>query len=259
MVSPPTRPSHQGQPPKVLGATPQTGPKPFSRRPDRAHDRSMTNLASILSRSAAADPTKTAIVAGDTELDYATLDLLARMFAGALRDLGVAPGEHVALVLPNVPQFSVAFFGCHYAGNPVVPLNVLLTEEELAYHLADAEAVAVVAWDLFVHTAQTAAARTPSVRRVLVAKADLADLSAPAGVDNLTAVVMTAHPVAGAHPTAADDTAVVLYTSGTTGRAKGAELTTPTCWPMPGCPSSSWASTPAPSPSSPSRCFTPSG
>ncbi len=183
------------------------------------------NLASILSRSAAAEPTKTAIVAGDTELDYATLHLLARMFAGALRDMGVAPGEHVALVLPNVPQFSVAFFGCHYAGNPVVPLNVLLTEDELAYHLADSEAVAVVAWDLFLPTAQAASARTPSVRRVLVAKADLADLSAPAGVDNLTAVVMTAQPVVDAHPTAATDTAVVLYTSGTTGRAKGAELT----------------------------------
>jgi long-chain acyl-CoA synthetase len=185
----------------------------------------MTNLASILSRSAAATPAKTAIVAGDTELDYATLDLLARRFAGALRDLGVGPGEHVALVLPNVPQFSVAFFGCHYAGNPVVPLNVLLTEDELAYHLADSEAVAVVAWDLFLPTAQAAAARTPSVRRLLVAKADLADLSAPAGVDNLTAAVLTAQPVDEAHPTAAGDTAVVLYTSGTTGRAKGAELT----------------------------------
>ncbi len=184
-----------------------------------------TNLASILSRSAAADPTRTAIVAGDTALDYATLDLFARMFAGALRDLGVAPGEHVALVLPNVPQFSVTFFGCHYAGNPVVPLNVLLTEDELAYHLADSEAVAVVAWDHFLPTAQAAAARTSSVRRVLVAKADLGDLSAPAGVDNLTAVVMTATALDSARATAPDDTAVVLYTSGTTGRAKGAELT----------------------------------
>ncbi len=184
-----------------------------------------SNLSSILSRSAADFPTKVAIVAGDQELDYATLDTFARMFAGALTDLGVAPGEHVALVLPNVPQFSVAYFGCHYAGNPVVPLNVQLTADELAYHLADSEAVAVVTWDLFLPTVSEAAARTPGVRRILVAKADLSDLSAPEDVTNLTAAVATATPVEQAQPTTARDTAVVLYTSGTTGRAKGAELT----------------------------------
>jgi long-chain acyl-CoA synthetase len=170
--------------------------------------RSTANLSSILTTSAAAFPAKTAIVAGDTEIDYATLDTLARMFAGALRDLGVRPGEHVALVLPNVPQFTIAYFGCHYAGNPVVPLNVMLTAEELAYHLADSEAVAVVVWDAFAPAVHQAAAGIPTVRHILSP-----DLAA------------TARPVAEAHPTTPDDTAVVLYTSGTTGRAKGAELT----------------------------------
>jgi long-chain acyl-CoA synthetase len=191
----------------------------------------MTNLSSILSQSAATFPTKTAVVAGDTEVDYATLDLFARMFAGALRDLGVGPGEHVALVLPNVPQFSVAYFGCHYAGNPVVPLNVLLTAGELAYHLDDSQATTVVTWDLFLPTVLDAAAtlgRPPGAttdRTVIVAKADLADLSAPQGTHNLTALIAAAAPIAAAHPTTGDDTAVILYTSGTTGRAKGAELT----------------------------------
>ena len=181
----------------------------------------MTNLSSILSRSTATHPTKTAIVAGDTEVDYATVDVFARMFAGALRQLGVRPGEHVALVLPNVPQFTVAYFGCHYAGNPVVPLNVLLTAEELAYHLEDSQATTVVTWDLFLPAVQQAAGN----RTVIVAKADLADLSAPAGTHNLTALIAGATPVEAPHPTTAGDTAVILYTSGTTGRAKGAELT----------------------------------
>jgi len=166
------------------------------------------NLASILTNSAAATPTKTAVIAGDTELDYATLDTLSRMFAGALRDLGVQPGEHVALVLPNVPQFTVAYFGCHYAGNPVVPLNVMLTAEELAYHLTDSEAVAVVVWDSFRPVVEAAAAGIPTVRHIL--SPDIA---------------RTGRPLAETHPTTEDDTAVVLYTSGTTGRAKGAELT----------------------------------
>ncbi|MGH9226448.1 MAG: long-chain-fatty-acid--CoA ligase [Acidimicrobiales bacterium] len=183
------------------------------------------NLACLLARSAADRPTHTAIVAGDHEFDYATIDLFARMFAGALRNLGVEPGQHVALVLPNAPQFTVAYFGCHYAGNPVVPLNVLLTAEELAYHLADSEAVAVVTWDLFLPAVEEAAAAVDNVRHVVVAKADLNDLSAPDGVHSLTALVAAAAPVAEPHATAADDTAVVLYTSGTTGRPKGAELT----------------------------------
>ena len=201
----------------------------------------MTNLSSILSQSAATHPTRTAIVAGDTEVDYATLDLFARMFAGALRDLGVRPGEHVALVLPNVPQFTVAYFGCQYAGNPVVPLNVLLTAEELAYHLDDSQATTVVTWDLFLPNVVQAVAtlsrppgaaatlsRPPGAaadRTVIVAKADLGDLSAPEGIHNLTALIAGAVPVTAARPTTDDDTAVILYTSGTTGRAKGAELT----------------------------------
>ena len=236
MVAPGAYPTDQGQPPKASGATPQTAPKPFTRRQRRrtighmtttlnGGSQPTTNVSSILSRSAADLPTKVAIIAGDQELDYASLDTFARMFAGALGDLGVAPGEHVALVLPNVPQFSVAYFGCHYAGNPVVPLNVQLTADELAYHLADSESVAVVTWDLFLPAVSEAAARTAGVRHILVAKADLADLSAPEGVVNLTAAVATATPVEHAHPTTAGDTAVVLYTSGTTGRAKGAELT----------------------------------
>ena len=189
------------------------------------NDTTSRNLASILARSAAARPSHAAVIAGEHTFDYATVDLFARMFAGALRNLDIKPGEHVALVLPNVPQFTVAYFGCHYAGNPVVPLNVLLTADELAYHLENAEAAAVVTWDLFLPQVQEAAARTPNVRHVVVAKADLGDLTAPEGVHNLTAVVAGATAVDEPHPTSAHDTAVVLYTSGTTGRPKGAELT----------------------------------
>jgi long-chain acyl-CoA synthetase len=164
-----------------------------------------TNLSSIITNAAAAHPTKMALIAGDATLDYGTLDHLARTFAGGLRDLGVEPGRHVALVLPNVPQFTVAYFGCHYAGNPVVPLNVMLTADELAYHLDDAEVAAVVTWNLFEPTVRAAAGD----RTVIVANAG----------------PIAATPVEHAHATEADDTAVVLYTSGTTGRPKGAELT----------------------------------
>ena len=99
-----------------------------------------------------------------------------------------------------MPQFTVAYFGCHYAGNPVVPLNVLLTAEELAYHLDDSEAMAVVVWESFLGPVQEAVARS-AVRTVIVAKADLADPSAPQGSDNLTALMGGSTPVDAAHPT----------------------------------------------------------
>ena len=183
------------------------------------------NLATLLADSAARHPERPALVAGDTTTDYATLDALARRFAGALADMGVRPGELVALLLPNVPQFTVAYFGAHYAGTPVVPLNVLLTADELAYHLEDSQAVAVVAWESFLGPLQEAVARVGTVRHVLVARADRSDLSAPDGCLNLVASMAAATRVATPHPTAADDTAVVIYTSGTTGKPKGAELT----------------------------------
>jgi len=184
-----------------------------------------TNLASILTDSATRTPAAPALVAGDSTLDYATVDTFARLFAGALSDLGVRPGEPVALLLPNAPHFTVAYFGCLMAGSPVVPLNPLLTADELAHHLDDSGAVAVVAWESFVGPVQEAMARAGAVRHLLVARADLGDLSAPDGTLNLTALIGSATPVTALHPTQADDTAVILYTSGTTGKPKGAELT----------------------------------
>ncbi len=182
------------------------------------------NLATMLRESTKLHPDKAAIHVGDVTLSYAMLDGLSQRFASALRGLGVTPGQHVALLLPNVPQFTIAYFGAHYAGNPVVPLNVLLTADEIAYHLADSDAVAVVVWEGFLEATQAAVTRVDTCKHLIVARADRTDLSAPAGAHNLTQLAMTSPPIGDIHPTSPDDTAVILYTSGTTGKAKGAEL-----------------------------------
>jgi long-chain acyl-CoA synthetase len=183
------------------------------------------NVAQLLGGSAARFPDRPAVVSGDHTLDYATLDGLARRAAAALAGLGVAPGQPVALLLPNVAHFPVAYFGCHYAGVPVVPLNPLLSVDELAWQLADSGAVALVAWESLVGRAEAAAAMVEGCRHLLVARADLGDLSAPAGWHSMAGLVLDAKPMAGPAPAAPDDTAVILYTSGTSGRPKGAELT----------------------------------
>jgi len=182
------------------------------------------NLATLLRESAKKHPAKPAIYINDVVLPYQMVDGLAQKFAGALRGLGVKPGQHVALLLPNVPQFTIAYYGCHYAACPVVPLNVLLTGEEVAYHLTDSDAVALVVWEGFYDQARAGFDRVDGCKHLIVVKADRADLSAPAGAVNFAAITMPATPVTDVPATNADDTAVILYTSGTTGKAKGAEL-----------------------------------
>jgi len=112
------------------------------------------NLATIVRSSARKYPTRPAIHVGEATMDHATLHARAQRFAGALAKLGIARGEHVALMLPNVPHFPIAYFGAHYAANPVVPLNVLLMADEIAYHLEDSAAAALVVWEGFYEQAR---------------------------------------------------------------------------------------------------------
>lgn len=185
----------------------------------------MLNLATLLRESAKKNPAKPALVINDTKLSYGELDAFASRFGGGLQKLGLEPGKHVALMLPNVPHFSMAYYGTHYAGGAVVPLNVLLTPDEIAYHLEDSDAVALVVWEGFYEQAQAAFNRVDSCKHLIVAKADRTDVSAPEGVHNMTALIGGSEPITDLTNRMPDDTAVILYTSGTTGRPKGAELT----------------------------------
>lgn len=183
------------------------------------------NLATILRQAAHDFHDRPAIAIGPVEINYSTLDALARGFAGGLKKLGLHQGEKLALMVPNVPHFTVGYFGGHYAGNPVVPLNVLLTADEIAYHLADSDAAAVLVWEGFLPQAQAGFARVDTCRHLIVAKQDLSDATAPDGAISMAALLGSAEPVSELAHTMPDDTAVILYTSGTTGRPKGAELT----------------------------------
>lgn len=85
------------------------------------------NLANLLIQSAAEHPDKTAIVLDERKLSYRELLDQVQRLAGALEALGVRRGDKLALMLPNVPEFTVAYFAGHFLGAPIVALNVLLT------------------------------------------------------------------------------------------------------------------------------------
>jgi len=183
------------------------------------------NVATLLHESAERYPGKTAVAVGDTTMTYAEIHGAAQRFAGALRELGVHKGQHVALLLPNVPHFTIAYYGILAAGAVVVPLNVLLTPDEVAYHLNDSDSVAIVAWEGFFESAAAGFARAESCHHLIIAKADPTDVSAPEGASNMMALIGGAPPYTDYVATMPDDPAVILYTSGTTGYPKGAELT----------------------------------
>ncbi len=178
------------------------------------------NLATPLRESAQHHAKRTALVLGDRSYSYAELHDAVQRFAGAIRALGIEPGTHVALLLPNVPEFTIAYFAAHYAGCAVVPLNVLLTADDIAYHLDDSDAVALVTVAPLVAQAQAAMSRVATCRHLIVTGP-----TAPSGALSFDALLADAAPVTQTAATNADDPAVILYTSGTTGRPKGAELT----------------------------------
>jgi long-chain acyl-CoA synthetase len=170
------------------------------------------NLTENLCASARRDAARAALKLDDAVVSYAALEDASARVAALLRGQGVGPGDRVGIMLPNVPQFAFSYYGVLRAGATVLPMNVLLKRREIAFLLADSEAKVVLAWDGFAEEAQRAAADT-GTEVVLVAPGEferqLADLT----------------PLADVAERDPDDTAVILYTSGTTGTPKGAELT----------------------------------
>src|SRR5918994_5446469 len=111
------------------------------------------NLAGIMTASARRRPDHVAVKLDDTEVTYGLLDEGSARIAGLLRERGVGPGDRVAVMLPNVPYFPVAYFGIVRAGAVVVPVNVLLKGREVAYYLSDSDAKLLLAWHGFAEEA----------------------------------------------------------------------------------------------------------
>jgi long-chain acyl-CoA synthetase len=171
-----------------------------------------TNLAGIVTETAERIPDAIAYKLDDTEVNWQAVDEGSARVAGLLKEKGLEPGDSVAIMLPNVPYFPIAYYGVLRAGGTVVPMNVLLKGREVKFYLEDPQAKWVFAWHAFAEAAEKGA-EGGGTEVILVKPGEFEKLLGDADPDREMA------------DRDGSDTAVILYTSGTTGQPKGAELT----------------------------------
>src|SRR5713226_5749657 len=212
-------------------------------------------LTWLLDRTVSQYPGHTAFIYYGTKLSYAQFNSLANRFASGLQRLGVKKGDHVAIALPNIPQYPIAFYGALRAGAVVVPTNPLYTEREMQHQLADSGSRVIVMLDMFYPTVRAVRANTALEHIILTSPADflppllrrlypLAQRNAkhpePRLADEERRKDATLHSMDGMLKSHAkggievfnlperasgNDLAALQYTGGTTGLSKGAMLT----------------------------------
>jgi long-chain acyl-CoA synthetase len=177
------------------------------------------DLIELLAAGASRGAERPALVAAEQVVSYGELQRRAASLAMHLRRLGVGVGDHVALVVPNLPEYVVAYYGLLAAGAVVVPINSRARAPEMAHVLSDGEVSAAIVHAPALPELRQACADCPAVRRLVVVGGPGRD-GAVAFDDLLGDGGRLAAPAA-----RADDLAMILYTSGTTGRPKGVMLT----------------------------------
>ena len=173
---------------------------------------SVTNLAKNLTDTTGAHGDRVAVRVDDATMTYRALDEASARVAGLLHERGLKPGDRVGIMMPNVAEVPVVYYGVLRAGGVVVPMNPLLKAREVAYYLGDSGAGLIFAWHAFADQARGGAEQAEA-ESIVVDESSFPDLLASVAPDGQVAERDD------------EDTAVILYTSGTTGHPKGAELT----------------------------------
>lgn len=185
----------------------------------------MLSLATLLEETSRTHPDRVALILGDDELTYREVDRLASRVADVLRGRGIGAGDRVAIACPNLIEFPIVYYGILKAGAVVVPMNILMKSEEIRYYLEDSEAKALFCFagtaDLDLGAQARAAFDAVSSCEHFIVIGDAEGVTG----ESYQELVNSASEDVQSASSSESDTAVILYTSGTTGQPKGAELT----------------------------------
>lgn len=187
------------------------------------------SMASIIEDQARKHPHRTAVIYNDLRFSYGELNAMANMIANGLVEMGIKAGDHVAMSCPNLPYFPTIYYGILKAGGVAIALNVLLKPREIAYHLQDSDAKAFICFE---GTAELPMGRmgkagfdaAPGCDLLILITAHPASPSPVEGARTLGQLMHNQPSTFATHKSQPGDTAVMFYTSGTTGQPKGAEL-----------------------------------
>ncbi|MGM9950437.1 MAG: fatty acid--CoA ligase family protein [Lysinibacillus sp.] len=191
------------------------------------------NLVEQIRQQAFEQPEKTAYYFMGKGTSYAELEHTIGRFASALQDMGVEKGDHVALLLGNTPHFIISLYATMRIGATAIPINPIYTPDEISYIIQNGDVKAVIALDMLLPLVEIGVKAFPQVEGYIIcettpdigekyaALSDAARGKAKLFTHVLAAATTTVEPV----EVDTDDTAVILYTSGTTGHPKGAMLT----------------------------------
>ena len=191
------------------------------------------NLVSQVHETAMTQPEKIAYHFMGQDTSYAEFDASVSKFASALQDLGIEKGDHLVFLLGNTPHFLISLYVTMRIGATAIPVNPIYTPDEISYIIQNSDAKAVIALDLLLPLVEQAAGSFPTVQHYIICETDPSTpekISAlPASMKNkvhsFTQLISVGKTDINPVDVDENETAIILYTSGTTGRPKGAMLT----------------------------------
>ncbi|GAA0596423.1 fatty acid--CoA ligase family protein [Virgibacillus siamensis] len=187
------------------------------------------NIIDQLSLTAQKHPQKTAYVFQDSETTYLELEGMISKFASSLQQLGYRKGDHIALALGNSPYYVIALYGALRVGAVVIPVNPMYTPHELDYILKNGDVKGIITMDMLMEKFEAIANQLTDVKHYICcdtgSSRSFDDSSVANKMKSFTELIKAGSLGVETPQLRDSDTALILYTSGTTGKPKGAMLT----------------------------------